>query len=1103
MKDALPNALANLNEQQRRAATTIEGPVMVLAGPGTGKTQLLSVRVANILAKADVEPRNILCLTFTDNASRNMRERLETIIGRQAYHVNIHTFHSFGAEIINQHSDAFADRQLIQQVDELGRHELLRELFDALPHGNPLSTKVGDDFVMLGDTLRIIGWLKQSALSPHELHALIAHNQKQIDLLAPKIAKVFDVTPSPKHMEDYVSLLRSARDIQSNALMFGFSDYATAIANELETAINATPSTGRYAKPLTSWRNRWCEKNAKGVHVLKDDGRNYRKMHAVAEVYERLNNAMCSQGLYDFDDMIMETVHALEQQDDLRLTLQEKYQYILVDEFQDTNKAQLRMLQALGDNPVYEGKPNIMVVGDDDQAIYAFQGADASNMVAFAKLYNPIHISLKENYRSTPEIIHASYTIADQISDRLSATLELEKTLLPQRESDNTSTTHIAFNSELAQYQWLAEDIKARIANGTPPQNIAVIAPRHKYLERLMPYIGNQQIPVAYERRENVLDAPIIIKLITMARLLVSLHANDIASTDALLSEVLSYEEWGIPNEDLVNTSIAIYKSHGSWLDYCTSHEHDAISDITNWLVSLSRKISSEPLEYVLDELLGTVQPNAPRKGFISPLRETLFNPERLDEAPDEYLSLLGQLASLRQSLRQWKPQQLLLAEDLVVFADLHNRARLKIVDSNPHTQTTDAVQVMTAYKAKGLEFDYVYVINSQDEVWGSTMRSQSSRIRLPTNLPIAPPGDTDNDKLRLLFVALTRAKQRVTLTSYTHTLDNKLSPPLSYLLNDSNEVVHPGFAAKNSTKPTSVESVLILSTDWTYQYRQIIADKPTLIDPILRDYKLSVTHLNNFLDITKGGPTYFFTKNLLRFPEAPTPAAAYGDAVHRTLQWAHTELRSRATLPSDKELRSVFVDLLQRKHLKPSDYKRMKNRGETAIVRYLEEQPEVLDVNDFVERGFNNEGVTVGDARLSGKIDRLRITGNQAIVSDFKTGKPATSWKTGDAFEKVKLHRYRQQLLFYKLLVEASSSFQGKVSVHQGELLFVEPTEQGELAEPLTTTFDADEIRDFTELIIAVWRHIMNLDFPDTNHYSQNMKGILDFEKDIRTGKI
>ncbi len=191
------------------------------------------------------------------------------------------------------------------------------------------------------------------------------------------------------------SCWRACRSQVSGKSYFGFPEYAAECAAELEQAISETDPGGRFAKPITAWRNAWCKKDAEGKHGFKDGGQNYRKMHALANVYQELVDVMSAQGLYDFDDMVMEAVHAMERNDELRFNLQERYQYVLVDEFQDTNKAQLRMLAALGDNPVHEGRPNIMAVGDDDQAIYSFQGAEVSNMAQFSKLFKePAVVSL-------------------------------------------------------------------------------------------------------------------------------------------------------------------------------------------------------------------------------------------------------------------------------------------------------------------------------------------------------------------------------------------------------------------------------------------------------------------------------------------------------------------------------------------------------------------------------------------------------------------------------------------------------------------------------------------------------------------------------------
>jgi DNA helicase-2/ATP-dependent DNA helicase PcrA len=1100
-----------LNDEQRAAVEATEGPLLVLAGPGTGKTQLLSMRAANILRKSDALPGNILCLTFTDNAARNMRERLNTIIGQPAYHVAIHTFHSFGTDIISQYPDYFTDRQLLQQIDELGRYELLHTIFDSLPHSNPLSVKVGDTFVFLKDTLNVISWLKQNAVSPVELHELLNANQKFIETVSSQLAEVFASTPSPKALASYNKLLKEVQRHITGTRYFGFPEYAAECAAELDKAIAETDSAGRYAKAITAWRNNWCRKDAEGKHVFKDGGQNYRKMHAVANVYQETLDAMAAQGLYDFDDMVTLAVHAMETNDELRYNLQERYQYVLVDEFQDTNKAQLRMLTALGDNPVHEGQPNIMAVGDDDQAIYAFQGAETSNMATFAKTYDLQPIVLKDNYRSNTDILDVSSSISVQITDRLEAIVKNSHKQLVAKQSYRTQILdYQSFASELAQYDWIATEIGKLIKQGTKPESVAVIAPRHKYLERLMPYLGEQRIPVAYERRENILEAPIIMQLLRMAELVTALANNRQDDADTLFGEVLGYDFWGLASEVLVQVSLECYNSHKHWLEVLLKHPDKQLSVITAWFVTLSKSSQLEPMEYLLDQLIGAdddgvdseyddlLLPKTKSVAFVSPLRAYYFSPKRYEQATDSYLTLLGQLSTLRQRLRQWKPSTTLYIKDLVEFAQLHAKANLKVIDTNPHTQTTSAVQVMTVYKAKGLEFDAVFVISAQDEVWGPTARSQSSRISLPRNLPIEPAGESDNDRLRLLFVALTRARHTLHVSGYTHTMENKLSPALSFMEGAA------GLKPTPIKKPVSAKATEILSTDWSYRFRQIIADKPALFEPILANYKLSVTHLNNFVDVRDGGPQYFFMHNLLRFPEAPTPSAAYGDAIHKTLQQAHVELRKNSKLPSVSELQAYFEDILERKHLKPSDHKRLEQRGREAIALYFKQRGKTLTAADIVERGFNNEGVIINDAHLSGKIDKLHFGDKGSVeVVDFKTGKPPFTWQGKDEYEKVKLHKYRQQLLFYKLLVEQSASFRGKLTVTSGALEFVEADEQGKLVPSLELSFETEELKRFTKLIGNIWEHITELKFPDTSSYDKTLRGITQFEQDLIDGKI
>ena len=815
---------------------------------------------------------------------------------------------------------------------------------------------------------------------------------------------------------------------------------------------------------------------------------------------------MGSQGLYDFDDMVMEAVRAMEDSQELRYNLQEQYLYILVDEFQDTNKAQLRMLAALGDNPVNEGRPNIMAVGDDDQAIYAFQGAEVSNMAAFLKLYPVEPVVLSENYRSDNGIIEAAAAVSSQISNRLQSIVpSASKHLSANKSFRSPKLDHLSFSSELAQYSWVAGEIKRLLKAGTPPEQIAVIAPRHRYLERLVPYLGEKDIPVAYERRENILEAPIIIQLAAMANLVVALAENRQDDADSLFGQVLGFDFWQLSEDLLINASLEAYKKNRHWLEVLSSHKDQRLKQITGWFNGLAKRSRLEPMEYMLDKLTGQTgggadsefdsieAPGTKPDKFISPLRDYYFESGRFENSTESYLTLLGQLSTLRHHLRQWKPNRDLRISDLAEFIELNRAAGLKITDNNPHTQATSAVQVMTAYKSKGLEFDAVFIINSQDEVWGPTARSRSSRISLPRNLPIAPAGESDNDKLRLLFVAMTRAKHTLHICGYSRDLENKTSLALSFLEDIGS------LKPKPVKKPATVKSVEILSADWSYRFRQVIASKPALMSPILQDYMLSVTHLNNFIDLVNAGPDYFLIHNLLRFPEAMSPSAAYGDSIHQTIKWIYGELRSNGRLSPIGDVQAYFADMLARKHLRRADTKKLEDRGREALKLYMKERSADFKPSDLAERGFNNDGVVIGEARLSGKIDLIRFgKPGMAEVRDFKTGKPSTGWRGSDEFERVKLHKYRQQLLFYKLLVENSASYQKRLSVNQGSLAFMEADRSGNLLPPLQLDYRDEEIDDFIMLISAVWTNIMSLNFPDTSGYPRSLIGIRQFEDDL-----
>ncbi len=1083
-----------LNTAQKQAVDSIEGPVLVLAGPGTGKTELLSLRVANILKLTDIQPSNILCITFTDNAARNMRERLESILGKSAFHVSINTFHGLGSEIINNYPEYFTDRLLLQQIDELGMYELVHGILEGLPYSNLLATKLGDEFVYTKEIISAISWLKQAALSPNDLIDVVKANAEYYESINGLISETFKNSSGTKHIADYTKLLKKMSAFEKHNKLFGFPQYSEVCSKSFQIAVDAIDTNKRFAPSITAWRNVWCVKTFTGDYVLKDSHVNLEKIKSVHEVYKKLNEVMSTRGVYDFDDMIMEVVHAMEAHVELKYTLQERFQYILVDEFQDANKAQMRIVKALADNPVFEGKPNIMAVGDDDQSIYAFQGAEVSNMLDFSSSYSNVAlISLTSSYRSTPEVLESSYSVAKQIDNRLDGYADVaDKNIQSTRKSNNDSIIYHEFVSEISQYHAIAQEIKSLINNNVLPNQVCIIAPKHKYLERMVPFLATEDIPVAYERRENILEAPVIEQLITICKLLVALNQDSHTYANELLSSVLRFTCWEISTRELIDLSLKSYKNRTLWIEE-TTLTTGKIMIITGWLVELSRLVESEPLEYILDVLIGTKTLDVTADSFTSPIKDYYFNDSSFENSTDNYLSLLTQLSTLRRKLRNWQMNTTLNVKDFVDLASLYAKAHLKIINTNPHTESTNAVQVMTAYKAKGLEFDYVYVINLQDNVWGPTTRNKPNLIQFPKNLPIMPRGADDNDKLRLLFVAMTRAKQKLSLSSYQVDSDNKQTSALGYL-DDTGlpKLIEEAHITTNDT-------FKILETDWEYRFIPVLADKATLFEPIINSYQLSITHLNNFIDVTKGGPRYFFEHNLLRFPESISPAAAYGDSVHKTLHWIHTELKARGKVPTPKQINNFYSESIGSKHLRAADESRLLDRGKATLEQYMANRKSQIVADDIYERSYRNEGVMIGSAKLTGKIDKVHLLDSHTVeVIDFKTGKPAISWQGKDAYEQVKLHKYKQQLLFYKLLIEGSANQGNRLSVKQGSLEFVETDKSGSFVDNLHIAYTTEDMDNFKLLITAVWNKIVSLDFPDVSQYSNDLKGIREFEANL-----
>ena len=251
-----------------------------------------------------------------------------------------------------------------------------------------------------------------------------------------------------------------------------------------------------------------------------------KKNETLAFIYKRYRELMYAKKYYDFDDMLLDVVHALDESKTLLANLEERYQYILVDEFQDTNDTQLRLIRLLGSAPVNEGLPNIMIVGDDDQAIYRFQGAEISNILVFPKYFRGHElVVLTKNYRSTQRILDVAREVIEKSEERLETVLPmLEKKLVAARpELGDGHITHMLLPTRTHEHAYVAREVRKLIEEGADPSDIAIIARRHRELEDVARVFVAAGIPIIYERKQNVFEEQHIRVLINMVRFVESL----------------------------------------------------------------------------------------------------------------------------------------------------------------------------------------------------------------------------------------------------------------------------------------------------------------------------------------------------------------------------------------------------------------------------------------------------------------------------------------------------------------------------------------------------------------------------------------------------
>lgn len=1054
---AFEEAYNQLNPEQRKAVDTLHGVVMVIAGPGSGKTQLLGVRIANILKQTDADPENILCLTFTDSAAINMRERIGRFVGNEiAGRVRIHTYHSFGTDIISDHPEAFNFISDFRPVDELDQRIILQNIIDNLPYNSALRSfhpELGYTFLLPLRTR--IGELKRAGLTPDEASQLI---EESITFCQSTSAFVFEkiqkITPDTASIvcDELIHYLQST----SNTHLEGYESFRSFCIRTLrETKESIASLEGRArTKPLTSWKKANIGKH--GFSFLEQS----QTWREVIIAYKEYASTMQQKGWIDFDDMLLLVSHALRNNEDLRLTYQEKFQYILVDEFQDNNIVQNQIVHVLGNHPVHEGNPNILVVGDDDQAIYKFGGAHSGVLHDFIQNYpQALTISLTTNYRSTDPIIQFANTIAQTIEDRFIETKVIQPSYLQKDKAGILTNTGFANPQE--QYNSVANHIAQLLQAGTKPQEIAILARNHSSLQSLLPYLHALHISYSYQSAESVFKNPEICFITQLLRFSVTLFNSKEKIANELLPDILLHPSWNIPRKAIWELSL----QSPNWLETLIQSEKAELHTLGLFFQHLGSIVRSVTFQEWVSTALGTIEVRL-ENGIIfsSPLKEYLCNAQSIINGSSDaakYSKFLRQLLSIIDKLEEYRGESFLNAESAIRIID--NAAVLGIEFATASPENPEAVQLLTAHKSKGLEFEYVFLLDADQDSWFPN-RKPATKLKWPPLLPFSPYADTRNDIVRILYVAITRAKHTFFATYSKRDSKGRTLSPLSQLSH-----LPQGIEAVANTS-SILESLILPRASAPYEQaeREILSLRA-------QNIVLSASTFLNYIDIINAGPNTFIERTLLRFPQAIPTQVRYGNVIHILLEHALKEFKINNKPVALDSLLALIPTIIQQQGIRIEEQEKSIQKATTTLIQCYSTIIPEWSADDMAEVNFSSHGVKINSTPITGKIDRLRIKGDVVEVFDYKTGKSLSS-KTGSE-KKLQELRYKYQFYFYKSLIEGSRAIsKTPLNVNKGEFLFVDSgTIERYAIQP-----DSLEEDIFRKLVNYVYRCIQTLNFPN-----------------------
>ena len=606
--------IEKLNDRQREAVENLDGPMLVLAGAGSGKTRVLTTKVAYLLEEKDISPSNILAITFTNKAAKEMKERIFSLIGRQGFLVQISTFHSFGLK-------------------------LLKENYDLLGYDSNFTILDSDD------SLTVIK----------------------------KIMKELDID-SNKY--NYRGIRASISDNKNE--MVSVKEYEKFVYTEYD--------------------------------------------EIVYKVYNEYEKSLKRSNAIDFDDLLLLPIKLFNEHPSILQKYQEQYKYVFIDEYQDTNKPQYLLSKMI--SAKYK---NITVVGDNDQAIFTWRGADYKNILNFEKDYPDSKVViLDENYRSTKNILKAANNVIKNNKIRK------EKNLWTNNEDGNLIKYYKAYD-EKDESEYVVKEINKLLDNNVNPNDICVLyranAQSRNVEEAFLSHNISYRIvgSYAFYNRKEIKDLIAYLKLVHNEK------------DDVSLLRVINYPKRGIGSKSIENLAISAKVENKSLYE---SIEGGKELEFKKIIEDLKKEKDNMSLTDFVDLVLNK-----------SGIKESLKNEKTLES--DIRLENLEEFKSITKNLEE--------RDGIVSLEDFLDELSLVSDASENQNDENDKVTLMTMHAVKGLEFDYVFVVGVEEGLFPH-LNSMNSEEEL-------------EEERRLMYVAITRARKKLyIINSRSRLLYGKIS---------------------------------------------------------------------------------------------------------------------------------------------------------------------------------------------------------------------------------------------------------------------------------------------------------------------------------------